>query len=138
MPISGAVTRKGLTNPLTRRVASGCYLCASDVYVLLIGSPTGSITLVSSLRKYLPLLCCIIPSSLGKYRRSFKRHQKEFLAPFSGRIFNIYQVPNHKSHLLAIYIIFHLLSFSSPPLHKNLPFYSPLFFRSPFSCRICF
>ena len=30
------------------------------------------------------------------------------------------------------------LSFSSPPLHKNLSFYSPLFFRSPFSCRICF
>ena len=30
------------------------------------------------------------------------------------------------------------LSFSSPPLHKNLPFYSPLFFRSPFSCRIFF
>ena len=30
------------------------------------------------------------------------------------------------------------LSFSSPPLHKNLPFYSLLFFRSPFSCRICF
>ena len=25
VPISGAVTRKGLTTPLTRRVASGCY-----------------------------------------------------------------------------------------------------------------
>ena len=48
------------------------------------------------------------------------------------------QVPNHKSHLLAIYIIF--LLFSSPPLHKNLPFYSPLFFCSPFSREIfpCF
>ena len=44
--ISGVVTRKGLTTPLTRRVASGCYLCAGAVYVVLLGSPTGSITLV--------------------------------------------------------------------------------------------
>ena len=51
MPISGAVTQKGLTTPLTRRVASGCYLCAGVVYVVLRGSPTGSITLVSSLRE---------------------------------------------------------------------------------------
>ena len=50
-PISGAVTRKGLTTPLTRRVASGCYLCAGAVYVVLLGSPTGSITLVSYLRE---------------------------------------------------------------------------------------
>ena len=42
-------TRKGLTTPLTRRVASICYLCAGGVYVVLGGSPTGSITLVSSL-----------------------------------------------------------------------------------------
>ena len=51
VPISGAVTRKGLTTPLTHRVASGCYLCAGVVYVVLLGSPTGSITLVSSLRE---------------------------------------------------------------------------------------
>ena len=49
-PISGAVTRKGLTTPLTRLVASGCYLCAGVVYDVLLGSPTGSITLVSYLR----------------------------------------------------------------------------------------
>ena len=49
-PIYGAVTQNGLTTPLTRRVASGCYLCAGAVYVVLLGSPTGSITLVSSLR----------------------------------------------------------------------------------------
>jgi hypothetical protein len=49
LPISGAVTRKGLTTPLTRRVASICSLCAGAVYVVLLGSPTGSITLVSSL-----------------------------------------------------------------------------------------
>ena len=51
LPICGTVTRKGLTTPLTRRVASICYLCAGVVYVVLLGSPTGSITLVSSLRE---------------------------------------------------------------------------------------
>ena len=45
--ISGAVTRKGLTTPSTRRVARCCYLCAGAIYVVLLGSPTGSITLVS-------------------------------------------------------------------------------------------
>ena len=44
-------TREGLTIPLTRRVTSICYLCAGAVYVVLLGSPTGSITLVSSLRE---------------------------------------------------------------------------------------
>ena len=44
-------TRKGLTTPLTRRVASICSLCAGAVYVVLHGSPTGSITLVSLLRE---------------------------------------------------------------------------------------
>ena len=51
LPILRRRTRKGLTTPLTRRVVSGYYLCAGDVYVLLLGSPTGSITLVSSLRE---------------------------------------------------------------------------------------
>ena len=41
--VSGAVTRKGLTTPLTRRVARCCYLCAGAVYVVLFGSPIGSI-----------------------------------------------------------------------------------------------
>ena len=49
--VSGVVTWKGLTTPFTRRVASGCYLCAGAVYVVLLGSPTGSITSVSSLRE---------------------------------------------------------------------------------------
>ena len=43
-PILGTVTQKGLTTPLTRRVARICYLCAGAVYVVLLGSPTGSIT----------------------------------------------------------------------------------------------
>ena len=51
LPISGAVAQKGLTTPFTRRVASICYLCAGVVYVVLLGCPTGSITLVSSLRE---------------------------------------------------------------------------------------
>ena len=51
LPISGTITRKGLTTPLTRRVVRICYLCAGVVYVVLLGSPTGSITLVSSLRE---------------------------------------------------------------------------------------
>ena len=50
-PISGTVTRKGLTTPLTHRVARICYLCARAVYVVFLGSPTGSITLVSYLRE---------------------------------------------------------------------------------------
>ena len=44
-------TRKGLPTPLTHRVARCCSLCAGDVYVVLLGSPTGSITLVSYLRE---------------------------------------------------------------------------------------
>ena len=51
LPISGAVTRKGLTTPLICPVASICYLCAGAIHVVLRGSPTGSITLVSSLRE---------------------------------------------------------------------------------------
>ena len=51
LTISGTITQKGLTTPLTRRVASICSLCAGTVYVVLLGSPTGSITLVSSLRE---------------------------------------------------------------------------------------
>ena len=58
--------------------------------------------------KYVPSLCYIVPSSLRKYQCSSSRHQKEFLVPLPGRIININQVPNHKSHLLAIYSICHL------------------------------
>ena len=43
--------REGINNPFIALVASGCYLCAGVVYVVLLGSPTGSITLVSSLRE---------------------------------------------------------------------------------------
>ena len=49
--VSGAITRKGLTTPLTRLVARICYLRAGAVYVVLLCSPTGSITLVLYLRE---------------------------------------------------------------------------------------
>ena len=42
---------KGIDNPLACRVARCYYLCAGVVYVVLLGCPTGSITLVSSLRE---------------------------------------------------------------------------------------
>ena len=42
---------KGIDNPFNTSVASGCYLCAGAVYIVLLGSPTGSITLVSYLRE---------------------------------------------------------------------------------------
>ena len=51
LPISGAVTRKGLTTSLIRRVARCCYLCPWAVYVVLLGSPVGLVTLVSYLRE---------------------------------------------------------------------------------------
>ena len=51
LPISGAVARRGLTTPLICQVASIYYLCAGAVHVVLRGSPTGSITLLSSLRE---------------------------------------------------------------------------------------
>ena len=60
----GAATRKGLTTPFTRWVASSCYLCAGAVYVVLLGSPTGSIILVSSLRE-MPIV--VVLHHLRKY-----------------------------------------------------------------------
>ena len=50
-PSWSAATRKGLTTLFTRRVVSSCYLCAGDVYAVLLGSPTSSITLVSLMRE---------------------------------------------------------------------------------------
>ena len=59
--VSGAVPQKGLPTPLTRRVARCCYSCAGAVYVVLLGSPTGSITLVSYLRE-IPTARCATSS----------------------------------------------------------------------------
>ena len=64
------VTAKGLTTPCSRWVARICYLCAGAANEVLRGSPTGLITLVLNLGKYLFLLYCIILSSSGKSQRS--------------------------------------------------------------------
>ena len=40
--------------PLTRRVASICYLCAGTVYIVLLGSPTELIPWFHNSGKYLP------------------------------------------------------------------------------------
>ena len=65
-PISGTITRKGLTTPLTRRVASICYLCTVAVYVVLHGFRTGSITLVSSRREIPTVVVLHHPFLFGK------------------------------------------------------------------------
>ena len=39
--------REGIDNPFIALVASICYLCVGAIYIVLLGSPTGSITLVS-------------------------------------------------------------------------------------------
>ena len=89
----------------------------------------------------LPSLCYIIPPSPGKYRRSSSCHQGESLAPLPGRIFNItrFLITNLISLQFTLFAI--CLSFSSPTLHKNLLFYSPLFFFCRFLARsvfVCF
>ena len=61
LTILGAVTRKGLRTPLTRRVASICSLCAGTVYVVLLGSPTGLITLVLSPREIPTIVVLLHP-----------------------------------------------------------------------------
>ena len=54
--------------------------------------------------------------------------KRNFLAPLPGRIFNINQVPNHKPHLLTIYIICHLpLVFLSPTSQKFAVLFASLF-----------
>src|SRR3989337_4606643 len=73
-PISGTVTQKGLTTPLTRRFASICSLCAGVVYVVLRGSPTGSITLVSSLREIPTIAVLHHPFLFGEIPTHFKPH----------------------------------------------------------------
>ena len=64
--ISGTVTRKGLTTPLTRRVARCCYLCAGAVYIVFLGSPIGSITLFSYLREIPTVAVLHHPSLSGE------------------------------------------------------------------------
>ena len=64
--ISGAVSRKGLTTPLTRWVARCCYLCAGVVTLCLLGSPTGLINLVLYLREIPTAVVLHHPFLFGK------------------------------------------------------------------------
>ena len=66
LPILRCRTRKGLTTPFTRRVARIFYLCAGAVYIVLLGSPNGSITLVSSLREIPTVAVLHHPFLFGK------------------------------------------------------------------------
>ena len=59
-------THEGLTTPLLCRVASICSLCAGAVYVGLRGSPTSSITLVSSLREIPTIVVLHHPFHFGE------------------------------------------------------------------------
>ena len=68
--------------------------------------------------------------------------KRNFWRRCRGEIINIYQVPNHKSHLLAIYIIFHLpLIFISPTSQKFVVLFALFFVRrflvkSAFECNL--
>ena len=84
LPISGAVTRKGLTTPLTRLVASICSLCACVVYVVLLGSPTGSITLVSSLREIPTVAVLHHPFLFGEIPTQFQATSKGISGAVAG------------------------------------------------------
>ena len=64
-------------------------------------------------------------------KRNFRRHCRGGSSTYTR-----FLITNLISLQFTLFAI--CLSFSSPPLHKNLPFYSPLFFRSSFSCRIYF
>ena len=85
LPISGTVIRKGLPTPLIRRVASIRYLCAGDVYMVLRGSPTSLITLVSSLREIPTIAVLHHPFLFGEILTRTLAIKKGFLAPLPGR-----------------------------------------------------
>ena len=83
-------------------------------------------------------MCYIIPSSLGKYRRSPSRQEfsgaivreqsKGIYSAIVGEDLQHNQGPHHKYHLLAIYIIFHLpLVFLSPTSQKFVVLFASLF-----------
>ena len=111
-------------------------------YVVLRGSPTGSITLVSSLREIPTVVVLHHPILFGKYQRSSSRIKRNFWRHCRGDITNIYQVVNHKSHVLVIYIICHLpLIFVSPTSQKIAILFAFFFVRhflagSVFECNL--
>ena len=120
---------KGIDNPFN---TSGCeyllFVCRCCLHsVAWFSYWFNNLGLITEGNTY----CCYAASSLPLWGNTdvvLVNIKRNFWRRCRGDIINIYQVPNHKSHLLAIYIICLCLSFSSPPLHKNLSFYSPSFF----------
>ena len=110
-------TREGLSTPLLRQVPSICSLCAGGVYVVLRGSPTGPITLVSSLRE-IPTIAVLHHPFLFKLKTNARSRssRKNFWCRCRGDLCQVktYQVTIINSHL-SHYIIFHSpLVFLSP------------------------
>ena len=72
------------------------------------------------------------PSHSGEIPTEFQLPSRRISGTVAGEDLQLNQVPNHKSHLLTIYIICHLpLVFLSPTSQKFAIFIRPLF-RSPF------
>ena len=130
LPIFGVIARMGLTTPLTRQVARCCYLCAGAVHVVLRGSPTGSITLFSSLREISTVAVLHHPFLFGENTDADKSHQERISGAIAGE--------TSSTSISRITLFAICLSFSSPPLHKNLSFYPPSFSFVVFSSGLLF
>ena len=77
-------TREGLTTPLLRRVAGICSLCAGAIYVVLRGSPIGSITLASSLREIPTVDVLHHPFLFGENTNADTSHQERISGIVAG------------------------------------------------------
>ena len=128
LQFSGIVTRKGLTTPFTRRVAriflsicSGCLRSVAwssywfDNLVLITEGTTYHCCAASSL----PLWGNTDVVS-SRIKRNFWRRCRGGSSTYTR-----FLITNLISSQFTLFAI--CLSFSSPPLHKNLPFYSPSF-----------
>ena len=136
---SGAVPRKGLTTPLTRRVARICYLCAGVVYVGVawfsywfdnLGFFTEGNTYRHCAASSLPLWGNTNVAS-SDIKRNFWRRCRGGSSTYTR-----FLITNLISSQFTLFSI--CLSFSSPPLHKILPFYSPSFSFAVFSSDLSF
>ena len=127
LPISGTVTRKGLTTPLIRQVASSCYLCAGRLRVVAwfsywfdnLGLITEGNTYRRCAASSLPLWGNTDVASSVIKRNFWCRCQG------GSSTYTRFLITNLISLQFTLFSI--CLSFSSPPLHKIFPFYSPSF-----------
>src|SRR3989337_1673657 len=98
------------------------------VYIVFHGSPTGSITLVSSLREIPTVAVLHHPFLFGENTEADTSHQERISGAVAGETSSAsirFLITNLISLQFTLFAI--CLLFSSPPLHKNLPFYSPSF-----------